>query len=233
MARYGRAGLGATVPLSLLMFGCSSAAPPPAATRTAPSSTAIATSTAMVSTPTPPAISQAVRVVAVHASATAAGTVAFVVVSNDGTPRAPVTVSVTAASSNGRATVAAHTEIPVLRADETEAAMVKLPVPADDIVSVVTATATGAPAGLGGANPVSVSGAVFASDPVVPTVNVTVSTTAQVAAAVLAVCYSGSALIGGGVLQPTTLRPGAPVTLSLDAAVTETPTRCLGFAYAG
>jgi hypothetical protein len=233
MARYGRAGLGATIPLFLLVVGCSSATPPHVATQSAPSTTTLAAPTATVSTPTSQVVSQTVRVVAVHASATAAGTVAFVVVSNDGTPRAPVIVSVTAASSNGRAPVAAHTAIPVLGADETGAAMVKLAVPADDIVSVVTATATGAPTALGGAGPLSVNGAVFATDPILPTVNVTVSTSAQVAATVLAVCYSSGALIGGGVLQSTTLHPGPPLTLRLNAAVTETPTRCLGFAYPG
>jgi hypothetical protein len=203
------------------------------ATTPVPSSSTLVTPSATVSTPAAQVASQTVRVVAVHASATASGAVAFVVVSNDGTPRAPVTVSVTAASANGRAPVAAHTTIAVLGADATGAAMVKLAVPADDIVSVVTATATGAPTTRDGANPLSVSGAVFATDPILPTVNVTVSTSTQVVAIVLALCYSGSALIGGGVLQATTLHPGSPLTLRLNAAVTETPTRCLGFAYPG
>lgn len=233
MSRHGRAGLGATVPVFLLVSGCSSATPLHVATQSAPSTTRLATPTATGSTPESQVVSLTVRVVAVHASATATGSVAFVVVSNDGTPRAPVTVSVTAASANGRAPVAAHAAIPVLGADETGAAMVKLAVPADDIVSVVTATATGAPSAVGGADPISVNSAVFATDPILPTVNVTVSTNAQVAATVLAVCYSGSALIGGGVLQSMTLHPGPPFTLRLNAAVTETPTRCLGFAYPG
>jgi hypothetical protein len=154
----------------------------------------------------------------------------FVVVVNDSTPRAPVTVSASAVSSNGRATVTGQSVIGALAAGETEAAMVRLAIPADDTVATVRATATGSPAA-GAINPLTVSSASFTSDPIEPMVNVTVSAIAPTAAVVLAVCYQGPAVVGGGVAQSALVRAGAPMILRLAAALTENPATCRGFAY--
>jgi hypothetical protein len=188
----------------------------------------VAASTTAASTPSTPG---GPIVVATVAAPTPTGTVVFVVVANDSTPRAPVTVTASAASSNGKATITGRALIWTLPAGGTAAAMVKLSVPADDNIGAVTATVAGTAAANPAINPLSVAGASFVFDPIQPAVNVTVSATMPRAAVVLAVCYQGGTVIGGGVAQVATVRPGPPTTLSLAAALAQTPTSCTGYAY--
>lgn len=161
---------------------------------------------------------------------TPSGTVAFVVVVNDTTPRVAVRVRVVAHSANGRSDVQGDATIAALGAEEAEAAMVRLAVPADDSIGSVTASAGGLPSAAA-ANPLAVRSAVFVPDAVAPAVDVTVAATATVAAEVVAACFVGSTLVGGGVARGSTIRPGAPVTIRLAAALLQTPTVCRGFAY--
>lgn len=129
------------------------------------------------------------------------------------------------------ATITATAVIRALAAHQTEAAMVSLSIPAGDTIAAVSATASGGAGASGAANPLSALRAAFVSDPVQPSVDVTVSTSSDVTARVLAVCYQGSTAVGGGVAVTASVRPGAAATIRLGAALTQAPTRCLGFAY--
>lgn len=111
--------------------------------------------------------------------------------------------------------------------------MVRLSIPADDNIGTVTGAAAGPAVTSVAANPLTVLGAAFVSDPRQPMVNVTVSAIVQRVATLLAVCYQGRTAVGGGVAQVATLRPGPPTTLSLAAALTKPPTSCVGYAYPG
>lgn len=217
------------MPVAMLAAACDSSHPAPTSSRstgaaTAPTSPS-ATPAPTQSTPIEP------TVVATAAAPTPTGTVVFVVVANDSTPRGPVTVTATATSSNGKPPVGGHTVMTTLAPMATAAAMVRLSIPSDDNIGAVTATVTGAAVASAATNPVTVAGASFVSDPRQPTVNVTVSATVQRVATLLAVCYQGNTAIGGGVAQVATLRPGPPTSLSLAAALTQTPTSCVGYAY--
>jgi hypothetical protein len=127
--------------------------------------------------------------------------------------------------------VGGHTVLATLAPMVTTAAMVRLSIPSDDNIGAVTATVAGAAVPSAAANPLTVVGASFVSDPRQPTVNIIVSADAQRVATLLAVCYQGRTAIGGGVAQVATLRPGPPTSLSLAAALTQTPTSCVGYAY--
>ena len=108
--------------------------------------------------------------------------------------------------------------------------MVRLSIPPSDVLGSVTASATGgAAAGVG--SPLKASAALFAPDPINPMVNVTVSTATSVFASVLAVCYRAGTVVGGGMVESAQVRAGAPTTLHLAAALTDTPSMCVGFAY--
>jgi hypothetical protein len=71
----------------------------------------------------------------------------------------------------------------------------------------------------------------FTSDAIEPTVNVMLSSTQTVPAEVVAVCYQGTTLIGGGLATTTTVRAGAPTMLRLTAALSQSPTSCNGYAH--
>ena len=216
------------IPMAIVT-GCGSSTPATRSSTSTPTSPALselpATPTASASAPpTAPAVLGTV------AAATPSGTVAFVVVGNDATPRGPVTVTVAAASSNGHATVTGDATIPALASGATEAAMVRLAVPPDDTIGAVTSTASGAPAD-GAADPVTVTSAVFTPDAIEPTVDITVTSTVSTTAELVAACYQGATLIGGGVATTVSVAKDASTTFRLAAALSQTPTDCRGFAY--
>lgn len=223
-------GAGAVLVLPLVaLLGCGSgtSGTPGGGTARAGSSATAATSTP---SPTATPVGTGPTVVATAAAATPSGTVVFVVVTGDATPRAAVHVMVSAASSNGRATVTGQSTISELAAGATQAAMVRLQVPANDTIgsisAAVTGTATTAPMpGL------KATGAAFVPDAIEPGVDVTVTSPDAVSAEIVAVCYQGTALIGGGVAMVAHVRAGGSVTYRLAAALSETPTSCTGYAY--
>jgi hypothetical protein len=180
--------------------------------------------------PSASAVPSAPAVVASVAAATPSGTVVFVVVANDSTPRVDVRVTAAANSSNGQAQVTGSATISALAAGETEAAMVRLTVPANDTIGTVTAAAGGTSTA-GPVNPLTITGAVFTPDAIEPMIDVTMSATQAVTAQVVAACYVGTTLIGGGVAATATVQPRTTKTVRLSAALSQTPTSCRGFAY--
>ena len=217
------AWLGLAIPLALLV-GCDSAAAPG---RSTSHPTPAPTQTPFTPSASPSTAAGGPAVVATVAAATPSGTVIFVVVTNDSTPRVGVSVTVGATSSNGQATVTGTATISALAAGETEATMVRLTVPPNDTIGAVTSAASGTPAPAQ-VDPLTVAGAVFVPDAIEPTLDITVSATEVVAAKVVAACYQGTTLIGGGVETTVTVQPGAHTTLRLAAALEEKSRRLFG-----
>ncbi len=187
-----------------------------------------ASSTAGSTTPAAPA---SVTVVATHAAATPSGTVVFVVLSNSATPRSAVGIGVMATSANGRPPLSGRATLASIAANATEAVMIRLSVPAGDSIGAVTASVTDIGLSPPSANPFTAGTASFVADPIAPTIDVQVSAATTAAASVLAVCYQGTILVGGGIAQSVTVGAERPTTVQLVAALTDTPTVCRGFAH--
>jgi hypothetical protein len=108
--------------------------------------------------------------------------------------------------------------------------MVRLQVPANDTIgsisAAVTGTATRAPIPA-----LRATGAAFVPDAIEPDVDVTVTSPDAVSAEIVAVCYQGTGLIGGGVATVAHVPAGGSATYRLAAALSQTPTSCTGYAY--
>jgi hypothetical protein len=175
-----------------------------------------------------------VTVVATGAAASPTGTLVFVVVDNAGAAAVSgVQVNAVAQSASGGAALNGQAVIPNLAAGEKQAAVISLTVPSGDALGAITASAH--PGGVSAyTNPLTATGAQFINDPISPSISVSVSSASSVSSAVVvAVCWSGSTVVGGAMKQHVAVAAGSAHTVTMEAALTTVPSSCTGYARPG
>lgn len=219
----------------LALTGCgSSAAPSPTPTASGSVSTGATVTTEAAPTPSPTPPITGVTVVATGAAASATGTLAFVVVNNTtASATGAVQITVVAKSSNGHAPVQGSAVIPNVGVGESQAAVVALTIPSGDSIGALTATSrTNGTAAY--VNPLASTGARFVNDPINPTVSVSVIASSSVrSATIVAVCWKGTVVVGGGMKQGVAVASGGAQSISVPAALTAAPSSCTGYARPG
>ncbi len=193
--------------------------------------TAAPTPTTAPSLRTDPATAPRIVVVSTGAASSGTGTTGIAVIRNGdpGVSAADVTVTFTAASSNGKAAVTAIAKLKFLSPAETQILTTPLPIPADDNIAAVTATAVSA-AGTTYTNRLTTSLATFdTSTEFSPTVSVSVTNggPASLDVTVAAACFDLSGdVVGGGSVTVVALGSSATQHLAVPLAVTDSPDHC-------
>jgi hypothetical protein len=225
----------AVTAVAVAVSGCTStpaASPTGPTARPATPSDATATATA---TAAPTAVPAGVTVVATGAAAGPTGTMVFVIVTNNSATSASVVqVNATADSSNGGAPLQATALIPDLAPGESQAAVLALTVPSGDSLGAISASAHATGRSSHYTNPLTASDARFIDDPISPSISVSVTGAASVSNAVIvAVCWTGSKIVGGGTIRHIAVAAGRARTVTMLAALTAAPSACSSYARPG
>jgi hypothetical protein len=174
-----------------------------------------------------------ITVVAAGAAPSATGTVAFVVLRNPSAiDAATVKVTVTLSSSNHFADVQGSRTLARIPRNSDAALSIPVQVPNGDILETTAATAVAAgPVEGATTTTVSTGTPAFANDPIQPSAEVTLTSSADEVVDLTVICWSGSKQVfGGGEIHSLAVKASAPEPARVPLSLVDDPDHCTAYA---